>query len=282
MKNFDLHVHSDYSDGLMTIGQIIALCQQRKIASVAITDHDTVDQVLPAQKIGRRAGVRVLAGAEISVSHKGQRWHLLAYHFNPRHRALRAELSVQQEARRERLEKLKKIALDLGFLLNGQALGRHRSVSRIHLARLLWQDPTNYNLCCQFGLKGPGQILEKIFSRPPAVADRYRTDMKKAIDLVHAAGGLAVLAHPIASSHNNFALLEKMARSAGRLELDGLEVFSGRQKLIPTLSLYNLAKQYGLLITAGSDFHGTNRQRYSQLGQWQEAKLDWTPEGYLF
>ena len=254
--SIDLHLHSTASDGTLTPEEIIVRACRLGLAAVAITDHDTVDGVRQVLQNGIPQAISYLTGVEVSTAAppglpcRGS-LHLLGYGFRPDDPALSRQLKKLQDARRNRnpriIAKLQALGIDIQMEElppddNAQQTGRP------HIARLLME-------------KGVVANFDDAFERflgndAPAYVDKYRIAIRDAIQLIRQAGGIPVLAHPaLIHSIGNWPLTDLLAelQSAG---LMGLEAYYPEHSAAQTQQFLALAKQYGLLVTGGTDFHG--------------------------
>jgi len=256
----DLHLHSSHSDGTMTPAQLVDMARERGLVLVSITDHDTVSGTGEALAAGRRHGVRVFSGLELSVSWRAYQLHLLAYDFDWHNAALLSGLSVLQKARDQRNRKIVDTLAGLGLPVDEDELrvfAGGGQTGRPHIARLL------------VAKRVVGSI-DQAFARylrkgACAYVPRYVFPVDQACALIHGAGGLAVLAHPgqLAIPLDELAGLLDQLKEHG---LDGLETFYPTQKGKQLRQLRALADRFQLLETGGSDYHGDIRPRTCMAG----------------
>jgi predicted metal-dependent phosphoesterase TrpH len=245
----DLHVHTTSSDGAYRPAQIVELARRSGLAAVAVTDHDTLDGVAPAQ---RAAGdtLEVIPGVEITAEHAGRELHLLGYFVRlddePLAQAL-AELRARRAERfREMIARLQaagvRIAADsIDGLTDGAALGRR------HLAELLVKarQAANVREAFQRWLGDRGRIVVPKKCLPVA----------RAAALVRQAGGVAAWAHP--SYHACYdALADLQRQGVQAVEVNFPGAHAGRERV-----LRGWAKQLGMAVTGGSDCHGSDEPR---------------------
>lgn len=251
-RRVDLHTHTRFSDGALGPGELVALAAQRGLAALAITDHDTVEALAPARQAAGPA-LELVPGIEMSCALGDLDLHLLGYYLDPEDAALLERLArfrAERLARAEAiLERLHALGIELGreqvLEIAGEGV-----VGRPHVAHAL--------------LRG-GHVgsLDDAFRRylsphGAAYVPRPAFHPREAIELIHAAGGVSVLAHP--GPHLADAVVESLAADG----LRGIEVWHP-QHAPPTVRRYqSLAQRLGLLETGGSDFHG--EMRGAQLG----------------
>jgi predicted metal-dependent phosphoesterase TrpH len=248
-RRADLHVHTTASDGLYTPSQVVALARESRLCAVAVTDHDTLAAIDPAVAAARefpKPSVEVVPAVEITTSLDGRELHLLGYFIRLDHLELNAALDRLCAARRERFRDY--VAK---FGARGHPIPEDRarlveegsvSLGRRHVAGLL--------VACGFA-----RTLNEAFHRllgplRGAVMPKERLAMDEAIGLVHAAGGVASLAHPPAEmTDEQFGRLHEMG-------LDAVEAEYAWRRSSPAVRLRQIAKQFGLAMTGGSDCHG--------------------------
>lgn len=251
----DLHTHTTASDGLLAPWQLIEAARQRGLAAIAITDHDTVEGVQEALAIAS-PGLLIVVGVELSCVLGGVDVHMLGYGFDPTAAGLRALLSERAGERRTRaaaiVERL--IVLGVPVSLNRVAeLAGSGTIGRPHVARALVEAGHALSVGDAFDrFLGAGQ---------PAYVERAELTPHRAIAQIHAAGGAAVLAHPLYSLGYADFLLGLV--DAG---LDGIEVVYPDHTPITQRYLSSLAAAYGLVETGGTDFHGDFGRPGTSLG----------------
>jgi predicted metal-dependent phosphoesterase TrpH len=257
----DLHTHSTASDGTLPPERVIEAAESCGLAALALTDHDTIDGVRPARQAAERAGIRVIAGVELSAYDQDHEVHLLALHLSQlgalEKRLTDLRLSRHARAGRivDRLNELG-IALTLDEVLlqsNGGAVGRPH-VARAMIARGFvadFRDAFNRYL----GAKGS------------AFVPKERLSVQDAIAIAHEAGAIAIWAHP--GDGGRRERLEPLV-AAG---LDGVEVRHPSHSSEDTKRLQALTDFFGLVPSGGSDWHGaTDGPR--RLGM-MNVPLDW-------
>ncbi len=260
MTPIDLHVHSAYSDGLLSPEALCALALQRRIGTLSLCDHDTVDGLAPlAEAAARcnRVGLRLTAipGVELSTGEEG-RTHILGYGVNPFHPALRQTLTELRRKRRLRLaettEALRRLGIELppGSLPDADATGT--PVGRPHVARALVA-------------AGIVVTVQQAFDRylgegKPAYVPLSHMTAVQAVKLLLAAGAVPVLAHPARTGLPS-QTLEALVESLQAEGLLGIEVYHPSASRRDLRMLDAMARRRGLLVTGGSDFHGDRGSR---------------------
>ncbi len=246
-RGVDLHVHTYFSDGTLSPEAVVALATERGLAALAITDHDSLDALEPARKaVG--PGLELVPGIELSTVHEGLDLHILGYYLDPTHEALRARLERFGEERRERAMTMLRRLKDLGVALDPAEvvhLAGPGVIGRPHIARAMVRAGHVPNLDDAFR-----QYLGR---DGRAFVPRASFKVEEAIDLVQAAGGISVIAHPGPLLPDT--VIEELA-DAG---LRGVEVWHPQHHGPTVRRLRALCERLDLLETGGSDFHGAHR-----------------------
>jgi len=243
----DFHVHSTASDGTYTPEEIILLSKKENIEIISITDHDTIDGI----KNLRVNGIKFISGLEISAEYPST-LHILGYGFNINDEKLNKTLDLLKKYRLERnkmiLEKIQRYGFNITMdELIKEANGKH--IGRPHFASLLVKKGyvENLNIAFEKYLKKGALFYE----------DKKRLEMDKAIELISNAGGIAVLAHPYQTKLEGKEL-ENLVKKLVGFGLKGIEVYYSKHTPQMIEEYEKLAEKYGLVKTAGSDFHGKN------------------------
>lgn len=262
----DLHVHTTASDGQYSPEEIIAMAKGLQLEKIAITDHDTVDGIKEARQSAKEQDVELIAGIEISTMDK-EEVHILGLGIDESCEPLRLACEAYKEERLGRgarvcafLEK-RGIPVDWEELLSIAGSG---SVGRPHFAEYLLRH--GY-------VKEKKQAFEKYLDTKEfhLETDRKLPSTKEAIELIHQAGGVAVLAHPGLLRFGGWEVEEFVKRLVSE-GVDGIECFYSRHNSKQVKTFVELAEKYHLGISAGSDFHGEQVKADVALGM--ELKED--------
>ena len=251
----DLHTHSNVSDGTDTPAELVVAARDAGLDVVALTDHDTFDGLDRAVAAGREHGVEVVRGLELSCSRQGQSVHLLAYGADPEASALAEEMVRVREGRTNRLRPVLDLLAGLGVPVSEEEVmaqvGSSPSVGRPHIAD---------------ALVAAGWVSDRTeaFDRfladgAPAHVGRYAIDVGHGIDLVHAAGGVAVIAHPWGRGREALLPADYLTELVERHGLDGVEVDHQDHDAEARAGLRALVDRLGVLGTGSSDYHGTGK-----------------------
>ncbi len=255
----DLHIHSTYSDGTASPEEIIVLARQSNITVLAITDHDTMEGCPEAIMAGKRYGIEVITGIEISCMHANLSLHMLAYGINLNNTNLQEKIFRLQQGRLERNQKILANLNKIGIKINEQELADysvHGQIGRPHIAGLLIKKKV---------VSSMGQAFRNYLGQgKPAYADRFCFNTNEAIKFIHEAGGVAVLAHP-GQLDPIMRIQTQLIPELIELGLDGVEVYYPTHSKKIQRALHQLAKKHDLLLTGGSDYHGANRPKNNGL-----------------
>jgi predicted metal-dependent phosphoesterase TrpH len=251
--SIDLHAHSTASDGTMSPAELVQYAHQKGLSALAITDHDTIDGIAEEVATGNILGIEVVPGIELSVKYRDINVHLLGYLFNCQHRQLHTALKLLQTGRVERNKKIIANLNTFGFAIEFAELKESAGAGqngRPHIARLMIE-------------KGFVRTMDEAFEKylghgRLAYASRFILGVKEAIALIKNAGGAAVLAHPL-QLDKQVDNLSTVVRRMCDLGLDGIEVYYPNHSRQFRKRLMLLAKEYCLLMTGGSDYHGSIR-----------------------
>lgn len=248
MSYADLHLHSHFSDGTFTPPEIVARAKQQGLGAIALTDHDTVEGCAVATEECARAGIEFIVGTELTSEHNDHELHILAYCVDPENERLLREISKFQKVRQDRIREMVDRINALGVALKAEdvfALANCRSPGRPHVARTLVRH-------------GQCRTLDEAFDRflkkgRPGWVPKAKMSALTAIELIHQAGGLAVMAHP-GLNKTDESIPDLVA--AG---LDGIECFHTKHPPATARHYLGIAAKYNLLVTGGSDCHGMSK-----------------------
>lgn len=247
----DLHSHTDCSDGTASPAELVGLAVAAGLESLAITDHDTFDGYDAAAPLAREAGLDLVCGIELSTEFHDRVVHLLAYWPNePAGAGFRAYLTGLQQDRHERNRRQIAKLRELGVIISleeAQAYNPNMT-GRPHFARVLVD-------------KGYASSIDDAFKRylgehAPGYVPRHTPQIDAALRTIAANGGIASLAHPI-RMHSRDRQQER-ARVAELVSagLPAIEVAHSDHRPSDVHRYEQYAKEFGLLCTGGSDFHG--------------------------
>ena len=253
----DLHIHSNASDGTLSPAEIISRACHLNLKAIAITDHDTLDGAKTAYRNGIPSHIKFLTGVEISASPPPSfpisgSFHILGYAIRLDDPILSEALIRLQAARRNRnpeiIKRLKKLGANLSIEDLEEEFGKTQ-LGRPHIAQLMIKS-------------GFVSSIDEAFDNyigkdKPAYVDKYRIDCAEAINTIRGAGGIAVLAHPCLLKIDDAAVLEDLLITLKEMGLGGLEVYYPDHTHQTTMLYKNLAERLGLVMTGGTDYHGS-------------------------
>ena len=245
MLKADLHIHTTASDGKLSPSEVIEHALKTDLDVIAISDHDTIAGVAEARRASEGTPLKVVNAAEVSTIFEGKECHLLAYAFENADvmtRLFRAQKSRRVERAQSIIHNLNKLGFDITY---DEVLGEagRASIGRPHIARVMIK-------------KGFASDTQEVFFRylgnhSSAYHKIDYPDISEAIELVHRAGGYAILAHPA----DNYTFIDiKKFREFG---LDGIECYHSSHNSYHQRRFTEYCDNFELIITGGSDFHGS-------------------------
>jgi predicted metal-dependent phosphoesterase TrpH len=244
----DLHLHTFFSDGTYSPEEMVAHAARHGFAAVALTDHDTVEGCERAERACDGAGIEFVPGTELTAEQDDHELHVLGYFFDPRNPRLLEELGKFQIVRQNRIREMVARLNRVNVPLTAEevfALANCRSPGRPHVARAL----VKAGLCVSLD-----EAFERFLKKNrPAWVPKFKMSAHDAIELIHHAGGVAVMAHP--GLNHNDDVIPSMVEAG----LDGLECFHTKHSTWITEHYLELADRFHLLVTGGSDCHGMSK-----------------------
>jgi predicted metal-dependent phosphoesterase TrpH len=252
----DFHAHTTASDGTATPEELVRTAAEAGVDYLAVTDHDTAKGVPAAIAEAARLGtIRILPGVEISARGKPGSCHLLGLGIDPDHPALNGTLTDLLAARTERNLALAERLTRLGAPLTIEEVTTYApvgaNVGRPHFALALLG-------------KGYVRSLQEAFDKylgdtGAAFVPKDDLSPADAIALIHDVGGLCFLAHPGLLKLAEHETMETRIKAYAAVGMDGIEAYYSRHSLPQQRQFLRIAEKFGLLVTGGSDYHGTNR-----------------------
>lgn len=259
MKTIDLHVHSTASDGTLTPEELIRFSARQNLSAIALTDHDTIDGIKKARTAAAKTTVEFIPGIELSTTYEDREIHLLGLYMDDTAPYLLQQLSELQHIREERNHTMTARLRNEGFDISLEKLQQafpQGVLTRAHFARYLTDQ--NY-------VSSMAQAFKKYLGDGcRCYVPRKKMSPAQAIELIHAGGGLAFFAHPILCNMN-YEHLHKFIRTLAADGLDGIEAIYSTYSAREEQKMKEFAVHFNLLISGGSDFHGTNKPSI-QLG----------------
>ena len=261
LLNADLHCHSVVSDGTLTPEALAARAHANGVELWALTDHDEIGGQHRAAAAARELGMKYLTGVEVSVTFVGQTVHIVGLGFDADDERLANGLRQTRGGRRERAmemaDGLAKVGIKGAFEGALQFVGNPDLISRTHFARHLVES----GVC-----RDTNEVFRKFLTegKPGFVPHRW-AQLGDAVRWITEAGGLAVIAHPARYDHNptrEYALFTEFKAHGGR----GVEVVTGSHTAAEYVKYADLAIEFGLAASRGSDFHSPD-ESHCDLGK---------------
>ncbi|MCP4287177.1 MAG: PHP domain-containing protein [Gammaproteobacteria bacterium] len=269
MKVYDLHTHSTTSDGVLKPSALLARASAKGVDTLALTDHDSVDGITEARTAAAVEGIQLISGVEISVSWYEHLFHIVGLDIDESNRTLLEGLEALRQRRDERAAHMARQLAEVGIptpLAGAKSHQTTKILSRTHFARYL----------VEIGVVDSFDGAFTLFLNPgtPGHVPMQWATLAEAVGWIKGAGGEAVIAHParyrISDIHWNRFVQEFVA--CGGI---GIEVVCSNLDKCKIERFAQLARDFGLLASKGSDFHSPNSSR--ELGVLPPLPADLTP-----
>ena len=264
MKQIDLHMHTNKSDGALTPKQIIDESAKANLQAISITDHDTIDAYTDETiKYAKEQGIKLIVGVEISTKSDRCGIHVLGYNFDLNNEEFKQKLDRIRNTRHDYLKAVAKKLEKLNYKINVEELDKIKSVTKAHISKDIIENEANKSeLLKQFGhIPNKGEFIETIMNENcPAYVQKVTVTPKEAAEMIRKAGGKVVLAHPVAYANEDNMTVEEVQQLINKMKPDGLEVYyiytNKNNEYINEIDKWlKLAKDNNLFSTIGSDFH---------------------------
>lgn len=264
MNLIDLHIHSNFSDGVLSPVEIIEQAKQNGVSTIAIADHDGViayNEGLFA--LAKANNIRLIPAVEMSTRWRGIGIHVLGYNFDLHNSKLLECLNSLRNARHTYLFDVAKALNNLGYYVNVDELDKVESVTKAHISQDIIQNDKNRELLLKtFGeIPSRGEFIETLMNEGcPAFVEKKSVTPKQASDLIKQAGGKVVLAHPVAYTYEDGLTetdIQQIIDEISPCGIEGNYIYIDRHgDIINECEKWNtLAKQNKIISTIGSDFH---------------------------
>lgn len=256
----DLHVHSTESDGTLSPEEVVLAAKEAGLSALALTDHDTASGVKKAAPQAAACGIELIPGIELSTQYQlpsskdGEKEiHVVGLYIDPDNATLQQKTAEFRACRDNRNEKMIEALQKEGFSITMEELLAENPdsvITRANIARYLYNHGE---------IKSIQEAFDKyIGDGCRCYVGRFKVTPMEAVTLIHEAGGIAILAHPLLY-HMSSVNLQRLIDDLKAVGLDGIEAIystytTGEEQLVKKLAAEN-----GLLISGGSDFHGTNK-----------------------
>jgi predicted metal-dependent phosphoesterase TrpH len=270
---FDLQSHSTHSDGALSASEVVQRAAAAGVELLALSDHDTVSGVSEAIAAGEANDVRVVAAVEISAvdadSHVPRELHILGYNIDHTGAALTAKLAEFLADREQRTLRMRDGLREVGFQLDEQQLDERiaagKPIGRPHLAEAVLSAPANAQRLKDEGIDDIGSLIRGyLIEGRPAFRLRQTPTVAEAVHAIHAAGGVAIWAHPFWDIEDPSEVLSTIQRFQA-LGIDGVEAFYISHNQQQTELVAQRCNELGLLTTGSADFHGPDNRLFSQF-----------------
>jgi hypothetical protein len=250
MKFADLHLHTQFSDGTFTPEELVWHAQKNGLACIALTDHDTVEGCARTAAACAKVQMDFIPGAELTAEHEDTEVHVLGYFLDPHNQELLQKIARFQAVRQNRIHEMCAALNQLGIPLRAEtvfALANCQSPGRPHVARALVKEKLIGSL---------DEAFERFLKKGrPAWVPKTKMSALESVELIHQAGGLAVMAHP--GLNRSDEIIPDLVHAG----LDGIECFHTKHSTVMAERYLEIAEKYGLLVTGGSDCHGFSKNK---------------------
>ena len=256
----DLHCHTNASDGEKTPTELIDFAINKGISAIAITDHDTVDGLDEAIKYSNNKKIMVIPGIELEASTTKGQMHILGLFIDYNNNELKKELIKIKQARENRNKKIIEELNKMGFEISLEELKKvsgGETIGKPHFAKVFLNK--GY-------IQTKEEMFDNYFNKPPLNSLKKASyEPEQIINMIKAANGLAILAHPQSLKLNDDDLLKKVIELK-TYGLDGMECFHSNQTKEEMDKFQKIAKDLNLIITKGTDYHGPIIKAKIELG----------------
>lgn len=252
----DLHVHTTASDGVLSPAAVVRLGASAGLEAIAITDHDTMAGIPEGSVAARAAGFALIPGVELSTEYvtpdgRPQEVHILGYFPNPTAEALARHMDDSKDERSDRARRMVAKLNELGVKIDWERvleIAGDARIGRPHVARAILE-------------KGYASSWQEVFDKwigndAPGYVGRTKLAPEEAVAMLRGAGAVTALAHPLYDFHGGSLDLRSLLPRLVPAGLQGLEVYCPRQPAGVTDGYLATAREFGLIATGGSDYHG--------------------------
>ncbi len=269
MAGFDTHIHSKASDGALEPAALVALAKERGLLGMALTDHDTIDGLDEAMAAGRALDFTVIPGIELSAMWQDKDVHILGYWIDVEKMRATGRLLELSAARKGRIYEICHRLDLLGMPVNADAIleTAGNSPGRPHIAQAMVEEGYVVSIKEAF--------VKWLTQGKPAYVPRTKLSPFESVELIHATGGVAAVAHP------GCGVPDQMIGQLVRAGIGGIEVYHPEHNRMAEAKYSRFARQYRLAALGGSDFHvpgvrelGSRITTLGQLGKLAAFKAE--------
>ena len=264
----DFHMHSIYSDGVKSPEELLRHALDCNLSMMALTDHDEIDGIkalrTAQEQLDPEKTIKIINGCEFSADYKDKSIHILGYRFDETNKELRDFIEYFKSKREERIDEIIRRCNNAGYFISKDELlkkfPKTQAYGRPHIGQLLIDGGYAKDITDVFK-----DILRK---DSPCYVPKVKIEVPYIIDIIHKAGGLAVMAHPKLVTSDEY-VVEMLA-----YDFDGMEVYHTKHNDDDVKRYKALAKEHNLFITGGSDYHGIPGKAPDQFGDYLVSAED--------
>ena len=264
----DFHMHSIYSDGVKSPEELLRHALDCNLSMMALTDHDEIDGIkalrTAQEQLDPEKTIKIINGCEFSADYKDKSIHILGYRFDETNKELRDFIEYFKSKREERIDEIIRRCNNAGYFISKNELlkkfPKTQAYGRPHIGQLLIDG--GY-------AKDINDVFKDILRKDsPCYVPKVKIEVPYIIDIIHKAGGLAVMAHPKLVTSDEY-VVEMIA-----YDFDGMEVYHTKHNDDDVKRYKALAKEHNLFITGGSDYHGIPGKAPDQFGDYLVSAED--------
>ena len=264
----DFHMHSIYSDGVKSPEELLRHALDCNLSMMALTDHDEIDGIkalrTAQEQLDPEKTIKIINGCEFSADYKDKSIHILGYRFDETNKELRDLIEYFKSKREERIDEIIRRCNNAGYFISKDELlkkfPKTQAYGRPHIGQLLIDG--GY-------AKDINDVFKDILRKDsPCYVPKVKIEVPYIIDIIHKAGGLAVMAHPKLVTSDEY-VVEMLA-----YDFDGMEVYHTKHNDDDVKRYKALAKEHNLFITGGSDYHGIPGKAPDQFGDYLVSAED--------
>ncbi len=245
----DLHMHTTFSDGSISPEELVAMAIENGLEAVAITDHDNTQSYIPAMEAAKATSLEIIPGIEINTWWQGHEIHVLGYYIDPENEYLQEVCQEHNCARQEQMthfvelmQKQGKVKITLDDIKSFSRPGG--TIGRPHVAKAIVEKGAASNISDAF--------RKYLVPTAPTYHRRETVPPHEAVEAIYESGGIAVIAHP-----GEMVIIEELATDLINYGLRGIEAYHRSHSPAEIEFHCSLAERLGLIVTGGTDFHGT-------------------------